>query len=208
MVLPMARPSTREKLLDCAENLFADQGLAGVSLRSINARAGLSPAALHYHFGSKDTLVAALLDRRMPELMERRRGLFDALERTPGAISVRDVLDALLRPMIELLEQQQDVGHRYLRFIYRLQIDGDLFALFPAETLAGGVDRLVPMLCQSLPNVPIEVVQLRLELAIDVMLRSLALAPPSVGTELGAQMRGLLDFLTGALEAGCTSAAA
>ena len=40
----MLRPSTREKLLDCAENLFANQGLAGVSLRSINASAGLSPA--------------------------------------------------------------------------------------------------------------------------------------------------------------------
>ena len=49
----MARPSARERLLDCAEHLFADHGLEGVSLRAINAEAGLSPAALHYHFGTQ-----------------------------------------------------------------------------------------------------------------------------------------------------------
>ncbi len=203
----MARPSTREKLLDCAENLFADQGLPGVSLRSINASAGLSAAALHYHFGSKDVLVAALLERRMPSLMERRRELFDALEGTTASVGVRDILEALVRPMIELLEQAQNDGHRYLRFIYRLQVDGDLFPLFPGEKLAGGVDRLVPMLCRAMPDVPLEVVQVRLALAIDVMLRSLALTPATVTTDLDAQMRGLLDFLTGALEAECTEAA-
>ena len=57
----MPRPSTREKLLDCAEELFAEHGLEGVSLRTINAEAGLSPAALHYHFGTKDRLVEVLL---------------------------------------------------------------------------------------------------------------------------------------------------
>ena len=179
-----------------------------MSLRSINAGAGLSPAALHYHFGSKDALVAALLDRHMPALMERRRRLFDALERSPGPVGVREVLEALLRPMVELLEQHREVGHRYLRLLYRLQVDGDLFRLFPAEKLAGGVDRLVPMLCSALPDVPLEVVKLRFALAIDVMLRSLALTPPGSDTDLDAQMQGLLDFLTGALEADCSEAAA
>jgi AcrR family transcriptional regulator len=204
----MARPSTRQKLLDCAENLFANQGLAGVSLRSINASAGLSPAALHYHFGSKDALVAALLERRMPSLMERRRELFDALEGTNATVGVRNILEALVQPMIELLEQDQQDGHRYLRFIYRLQVDGDLFPLFPTDKLGGGVDRLVPMLCLAMPDIPLEVVQVRLALAIDVMLRSLALTPPTVAADLGAQMRRLVDFLTGALEAECTEAAA
>ena len=59
----MGRPSTRDKLLDCAEDLFGRHGLEGVSLRTINAEAGLSPAALHYHFGSKQLLVEALLFR-------------------------------------------------------------------------------------------------------------------------------------------------
>lgn len=208
----MARPSTREKLLDCAELLFAEQGLAGVSLRSINARAGLSPAALHYHFGSKDALVAALLDRHMPQLMERRRRLLDALEdsdvhaNTPAP--VRSILDALVRPMVELLASDGEGGHRYLRLIYRLQADGDLFTLFPAGRLAGGVDRLAPMLCRALPEIPPSIVEIRLTLVIDIMLRSLALTPPDAGPSMDEQMCGLLDFLTGALEAPCTDVSA
>ena len=204
----MARPSTREKLLDCAENLFADQGLAGVSLRSINARAGLSPAALHYHFGSKDALVAALLERRMPPLMERRKHLLDDLESRGDSVDARAVLDALLRPMVELLAKERDAGHRYLRLIYRLQADGDLFRLFPADRLSSGVDRLLPLLCGALPDLPRDVIEKRLTLAIDVMLRSLALPTTNVETDLDAYMHSLLDFLAGALEADCTTAAA
>ena len=49
----MGRPSTRENLLDCAEELFGRHGLEWFSLRTINTKAGLSPAALHFHFGSK-----------------------------------------------------------------------------------------------------------------------------------------------------------
>ena len=88
----MARPSARERLLDCAERLFAEHGVGGVSLRGINAEAGLSPAALHYHFGSKEALVQALLERRMSSLMDRRAELFDHIERGPLTPAPRDRL--------------------------------------------------------------------------------------------------------------------
>lgn len=204
----MARPSTREKLLDCAEGLFAEHGLEGVSLRAINAEAGLSPAALHYHFGTKQVLVEALLERQMPRLMERRRGLLDALENAETAPSARDVLDALLHPMVELLAEDRRAGHRYLRLIYRLQADGDLYPLFPADRLSAGVDRLLPLLCQALPELAPAVVGVRLGLAIDVMLRSLALDPAAIGDRREDHARGLLDFLTGALEAPSSERAA
>jgi AcrR family transcriptional regulator len=204
----MGRPSTREKLLDCAEELFAEHGLEGVSLRAINAQAGLSPAALHYHFGTQQALVEALLDRHMPDLMGRRRGLLDALEARSEPPGARDVLDALLRPQAELLAERNEAGHRYLRLLYRLQADGDLYSLFRREKYAAGVDRLVPLLQVALPHLPLPVVELRLGLAIDVILRSLALHPAAAGASLEAHVRGLLDFLTGALEAPCTDAAA
>jgi len=204
----MARPSTREKLLDCAEELYANHGLEGVSLRSINAQAGLSPAALHYHFGTQDALVEALLERRMPELMERRRGLLESLDESPEPANARAVLDALLRPLAELLAEHAEAGHRYLRLIYRLQADGDLYSLFPTDKYSAGVDRLVPLLCQALPALPRDVVQLRLGLAIDVMLRSLALDRSAASAGLERHVVALLDFLTGALEAAYTEQAA
>ena len=54
---PVARSSTPNHLLDVAERLLAERGLDGVSLRRINTEAGLNPAAIHYHFGSKSALI-------------------------------------------------------------------------------------------------------------------------------------------------------
>jgi len=101
----MGRPSARAALLDTAERLFAEHGLQGISLRSINAEAGLSSAALHYHFGSKGALVEALLERNMPALMRRRGELLGALDALPRPPTTREVLSALLEPQVELLEQ-------------------------------------------------------------------------------------------------------
>ena len=202
----MARPSSREKILDCAEVLFAEHGLGGVSLRTINSAAGLSPAALHYHFGSQQAVLESLLERRMPALMERRRQLLDGLGEKTQTPTARDVLDALIRPLAELLAEGGEGGLRYLRLINRLQADGDLDPEFVVERWPGGVDRLVPLLCRALPAIPEAVIGFRLVLAIDVMLRSLALRAPDADLQLEAHVDVLLDFLTGAFEAPETGA--
>jgi AcrR family transcriptional regulator len=193
----MARPSAREKLLDTAERLFAEHGLGGVSLRAINAEAGLSPAALHYHFGTQQSLVEALLERHMPALMERRRLLLDALDGRAEAPSSRDVLDALIRPQVELLAEGGEPALRYLHFIRRLQADGDLDPRFVVERWPGGVERLVPLLQRANPSLPLPLVQLRLGFAIDAMLRSLTQG----AHDLEAHVSALLDFLTGGFDA-------
>lgn len=197
----MRRPSARNDLLDCAERLFAEHGLEGVSLRAINAEAGLSPAALHYHFGTQQALVEALLERQMPALMERRRLLLDALDDRPEPATTRDVLSALIRPQVELLAEGGEPGLRYMRLIHRLQADGDLDPQFVIKRWPGGVGRLIPLLRVANPSLPVPVIQLRLDLAIDVMLRSLAHGPAPAGRGLEAHESALLDFLTGAMEA-------
>ncbi|MBW2421528.1 MAG: TetR/AcrR family transcriptional regulator [Deltaproteobacteria bacterium] len=203
----MGRPSAREKLLDCAEQLFAEHGLGGVSLRAINAEAGLSPAALHYHFGTQKTLVESLLERQMPSLMERRRQLLDALNERPEPATTRDILDALIRPQVELLAEGGEPGLRYMRLIHRLQVDGDLDHGFVIDRWPGGVDRLVPLLAEANPSLPLPVLHLRLELTIAVMLRSLARGPAPGDGDLEAHVSALLDFLTGAFEAPITGEA-
>jgi AcrR family transcriptional regulator len=64
----MATDATRTRLLDEAERLFLAQGYERVSVRAINAAAGMNPAAVAYHFGSKEGLVVALLQRRLGPL--------------------------------------------------------------------------------------------------------------------------------------------
>lgn len=201
----MGRPSTREKLLDCAERLFAEHGLDGVSLRTINADAGLSPAALHYHFGTKQALVEALLERQMPALMERRRQLLGALADGPERPTTRAILMALIRPQVELLAEGGAAGLRYMRLIHRLQADGDLDSQFVMERWPGGVDRLIPLLQQANPSLPLSTTRLRLGLTIGVMLGSLAHGPAPEDGGLEAHISAVLDFLTGAIEAPITT---
>jgi AcrR family transcriptional regulator len=68
----MSAIDTKQKILDCAEKLFALHGFRGTSLRRITAAADVNLAAVHYHFGSKDGLIEAVFERRMEPLNEER----------------------------------------------------------------------------------------------------------------------------------------
>lgn len=91
---------TRERLLDVAEELFAEKGIAGASLRTLTKAAETNLAAVHYHFGSKDGLVDAVLDRRAAALNAERLADLARIEATAqdGVPSVEDILTAFVAP--------------------------------------------------------------------------------------------------------------
>ena len=61
---------TRQRILDVASELFAEQGYDATSLREIADRLGFTKAALYYHFQSKDEILKALVEPAY-ELVER-----------------------------------------------------------------------------------------------------------------------------------------
>jgi len=63
-----AAEERRQAILDVAEALFAENGIAGTSVRSILATAGANVAAVHYHFGSKEKLVEEVFRRRAEKI--------------------------------------------------------------------------------------------------------------------------------------------
>ena len=70
----VAHSSSALALIYAAEKLFAEHGIASVSLRQINQAANhRNIAAAHYHFGSRDGLVKAVLHHRWHRLDRRRR---------------------------------------------------------------------------------------------------------------------------------------
>ena len=81
------RGSTKDRILDAAEGLFAQQGFSATSLRAITAQAGVNLAAVNYHFGSKDGLLEAVFVRRLGPLNDERLALLDEAESTPGGAS-------------------------------------------------------------------------------------------------------------------------
>ena len=91
---------TRERILDIAERLFADAGFASTSLRDITAEAGVNLAAVNYHFGSKESLLVAILERRIRPVNDRRLALLDELEsRTAhGEPTLEQIVAAFVSP--------------------------------------------------------------------------------------------------------------
>jgi TetR/AcrR family transcriptional regulator len=64
----------RQRLLDASVSCFARQGIVGSSLREIAAEAGATPAMLHYYFGGKDALLAAVIEEKLMPVMQGLRG--------------------------------------------------------------------------------------------------------------------------------------
>src|SRR3954471_3227822 len=87
---------TKLRILDTAERLFAESGFAATSLRQIISEAGVNLAAVHYHFGSKDELLDAVVTRKAAPVNEERLALLDGL---PAEAGIPAILDAFLTPM-------------------------------------------------------------------------------------------------------------
>jgi AcrR family transcriptional regulator len=92
------RTDTKSKILDVAENLFGNQGFEATSLRDITAKAQVNLAAVNYHFQSKDSLIDAVIERRIAPVNRRRLEMLDAAGPNP---TVEQVAEAFIAPVIE-----------------------------------------------------------------------------------------------------------
>jgi AcrR family transcriptional regulator len=102
--VPPDAAETREKLLDAAARAFAEDGVFNASLVEITRRAGQrNRGALHYHFGSRDGVLCAVIDRHAAFLARREGELLQAALRTPDH-DVASVIEAVVRPAAELAE--------------------------------------------------------------------------------------------------------
>src|SRR3982074_3153715 len=93
----MPSDHTRAAILNSAERLYADRGFADVTLRDIAAAADVNLAAVNYHFGSKDELIAELFVTRSLATNRERLNELKAAEIAGGG---RAGLDAILRALV------------------------------------------------------------------------------------------------------------
>src|SRR6478609_5615492 len=71
VVSPARRPPTRTRILDAADRLFGEHGIRAVGVEAIVAAADTAKTTLYAHFGSKDGVVVAYLQRRATQQRER-----------------------------------------------------------------------------------------------------------------------------------------
>ncbi len=184
--------STAERILDAAEALVAERGVDAVSLRAINSAAEANVAAAHYHFGSKDAVLEAVLRRRMQVLSGRRDELVAELARDPLP-SPRAAVTALVVPLAEFAAAS-DAGRCYVRFLAALsRADARSRALI-GTAFAPQYPRFVEQLRRALPDIPQGALDFRLVLAGRTIVECLADSGPD-------RSAALIDYVTGALAA-------
>src|SRR5690242_4083212 len=120
----MPSDQTRTAILAAAERLYADRGFGDVTLRDIVAEADVNLAAVNYHFGSKDELIAELFVTRSLALnRERLRELRAAEERGGGRAAVADILHALVGPSLRGCIGPERERSTAARFMIRASIE-------------------------------------------------------------------------------------
>ncbi len=100
----MPQADTKTRILDAAEKLFARDGFHNTSMRGITGLARVNLAAVNYHFGSKDALLLAVIERRIVPLNQiRQEKLQTVLEKAQAAgqpPSARQLLQAFIEPTL------------------------------------------------------------------------------------------------------------
>lgn len=101
----------RQQILAAAMEVAATERLDGLTVRKVADRAGLSPGLVHFHFGTKEQLLLALLDRVLEEITGRRPP-----EDAAGAPSARDALLAYARRELARLPDERHAVELFFDF--------------------------------------------------------------------------------------------
>ncbi|WP_165967087.1 TetR/AcrR family transcriptional regulator [Vibrio cholerae] len=112
------RSSTKEKILDVAEGLFAEYGFNDTSLRTITSKAGVNLASVNYHFGDKKTLVRAVLNRYLEAFMPEMKQSLERLNERDD-YDMAEVFEALRAPLRSLSELRPNGTSRFMLLIGR-----------------------------------------------------------------------------------------
>ena len=144
---------TRERLLDEAECLFGQRGIAEVSLREITTAADANIASVNYHFGSKAGLVRELFARRMGPLNDERLRLLDEIEADAG--DRPPPLEAILRifsgPTLRMARRHPEF--MMLAGRYHLDTRSECAEIMHSPDFHDLVQRIRRVLVRSFPDV-------------------------------------------------------
>ena len=171
----MKQKDTKADILNAAEELFANKGPNVVSLRQVIAHANVNLAAIHYHFGSKETLLQTVLARRLMPLNEERLALLEEAGRHSRRIPVEKILEALVAPALRLSRDSRKGGALFMRLLGRCYTDPDdnIQAMLTRQ-LNEVAERFLPAFQKALPKLPPMELFWRLHFMVGAMAHTMA----------------------------------
>ena len=152
---------TKSRILDSAEKLFGMNGFDGTSLRDITTAADVNLAAINYHFQSKDSLIDAIVARRIEPVNKKR---FELLEAAGPHPTVEQILTAFMAPVMQVKVDA------VVPLIGRILSNPELFVerVFHKH-LAPVSQRFVEALSKALPELPPSEILWRLHFSVGVL---------------------------------------
>lgn len=120
------RNNVEERLLDTAEQLFAQKGFDATSVRDITNHAGCNVAAVNYHFQSKQNLYNEVFRRRMTAIRDLRlAAIQNVMSQTSPRQTLTDLIRAFATAFLEPL-LDKNTGQTFLKLIVREMNDPHL----------------------------------------------------------------------------------
>ena len=167
---------TKHQIIDVAQRLFAENGFDAVSLRHITAEAGVNVAAVNYHFGSKEKLIDAVVERRIAPVNEERLRLLNELEAEHGdqPVPVAEIIRALLGPLMSEVRSTA-LGEKLFHKLMGRCLSDRGFEL--PESVIGQFQEVIGRFCAAVrkgnPNLSMREVIWRLHFTAGVLIQTL-----------------------------------
>jgi AcrR family transcriptional regulator len=164
--------NTKERILHAAEDLFAQHGFAGTSLRQVTSRADVNIAAVNYHFGSKENLVHEVFKHRMDEMSEKRlASLAAAVERDPADLEA--ILLAFIQPALALTLDRH--GASFVRVLARAYAEkNDRLRNFLSENYGQVLREFAKAIARCLPDLSKEELYWRMDFVAGALTYAMA----------------------------------
>jgi AcrR family transcriptional regulator len=202
---------TRLALICAAERLFSEQGLQRTSLRQINQEAGQrNESAVHYHFGSREAVIAAILDLRTKPVNEARLLMLeDARAAAEGApLSSQALAEIFVLPLAQAIAAAPG-GNHYVRFLTQLYLDHVNWKQFSGGAHDTALVQCLAELARSKPYLPRPVLNQRFVAATGMLNQMLTIVeavmqarpPHEAAREANVRVANIIDLVVGILDA-------
>ncbi len=169
----MTEKDTKQRILDAAERLFAEHGYYNTSLRTITGEAHANLAAVNYHFGSKEELIKAVIERRLVPLNAVRKKRLEAVkqqaEKGGGQPQVKDILLAFVEPTLQFWGAGSG-AKCFVTLVGRslAEPDDTVRAIF-IELITPLFLQLYELLEEALPAIPKDILYMRLHFVLGAL---------------------------------------
>lgn len=153
---------TKLELTLAAERVFALNGLRGATLRQIREAAGQkNESVIHYHFGSRDAIIEAILSMRSRPINEARLVMLAKAreESSGGLLSAEQISRCSMMPLAEFVLNGDEPGH-CMRFLAQLRNDRDARRKFGGR-YDSGLRECLRELQEAVPYLPSGVLERR-----------------------------------------------